>query len=87
MQTFSKENISDLLLFDVLADMHFLKRKLTYFVGKYNTDVERFELQVNSGSESFEHYDDLIEWKAYQSEYNALIPKIEELKHGSFQIA
>ena len=87
MQIISKEDISDLLLFDVLADMHCLKRKLKYFADKYNTDIHQFELHVNSESESFEHYDDLIEWKACQSEYDALVPKFEEIKHGSFQIA
>ena len=75
MQTYNKKNIGDLLLLDVLSDMHCFKRKLAYFTSKYNTNIDQFEIQVNSEQESFEHYDDLIEWKAYQSACNALVPK------------
>ncbi len=60
MQVFKKESVGDLLLFDVLADMHCLKRKLSYFAGKYKADVEQFEKHINSAKESFAQYDDFI---------------------------
>jgi hypothetical protein len=87
MSLYNKRSVGDLLLLDIMADMHCLDRKLSYFVRKYKTDLEHFEALLTSRDESFEHYDDLIEWKAYQSEYDALAREIEEIKHGSFQIA
>jgi hypothetical protein len=87
MRVFDKQSIGDLLLLDVLADLHRVKRKLAYFAGKYGMDLERFETQVNAQSESFERYDDLIEWKGFQAAYREAVERIEELKHGRFQVA
>ena len=77
MQIFDKQSVGDLLLLDVLADMHRVRRKLEHFAGKYGTSVSQFEGCVNSESESFEHYDDLMEWKAYQSAYDELAERVE----------
>ncbi len=87
MRTFDRQSVGDLLLLDVLADFHRVKRKLHHFGRKYGGDVEQFERLVESESESFEHYDDLIEWKAYRSVHDELNEQIEELKHGRFQVA
>lgn len=87
MTVFDKQRVGDLLLLDVLADLHRVKRKLAYFTGKYGMDFERFEKQVGTENESFEHYDDLIEWKGFQAVYRELMERIEELKHGRFQVA
>jgi septation ring formation regulator EzrA len=87
MQIFDKQSVGDLLLMDVLADLHRVKRKLAHYAGKYGGDVTQFEARVNSENESFEHYDELIEWKAYQAACDDLVERIEELKHGRFQVA
>ncbi len=87
MQIFDKQSVADLLLLDVLADWHRAKRKLAFFSNKYACDLQQFESRVTSEAESFERFDDFIEWKAYQSEHDALAHKIEELKHGRFQVA
>ena len=87
MTTFDKQSVGDLLLLDVLADFHRVTRKLEHLVGKYGGTVAQFERRVESEPESFDRYDDLIEWKAYQAAHDELSEKIEELKHGRFQIA
>jgi hypothetical protein len=87
MRVFDKQSVGDLLLLDVLADLHRVKRKLAFFAAKYGMELDRFENQVNAESESFAHYDDLIEWKGFQAAYRELIERIEELKHGRFQVA
>lgn len=87
MKVFDKQCVGDLLLLDVLADLHKVKRKLAYFTGKYGMDIDRFEVCLNAESESFERYDDLIEWKAYEASLGELTEQIEELKHGRFQVA
>ena len=51
MQIFDKQSVGDLLLLDVLADLHRVKRKLAYFACKYGADVGQFEARVNSESE------------------------------------
>ena len=87
MKVFDKQSVGDLLLLDVLADQHRVKRKLAYFTGKYGMDIARFETSVNAESESFERYDDLIEWKAFHATAEELQERIEDLKHGRFQVA
>ena len=87
MKVFDKQSVGDLLLLDVLADLHRVRRKLAYFTGKYGMDLDRFEAQVSAESESFERYDDLIEWKGFQAAHRELGERIEELKHGRFQVA
>ena len=87
MQIIDKQSVGDLLLLDVLADLHRVKRKLAHFASKYGADVSQFEVRVNAEGESFEHYDELIEWKAYQAACDELSERIEELKHGRFQVA
>ncbi|MFZ4397324.1 MAG: hypothetical protein ACOYOU_17040 [Kiritimatiellia bacterium] len=87
MKVFDKQSVGDLLLLDALADLHRVRRKLAFFSGKYGVDVERFEARVNAQAESFERYDDLIAWKAYDAACRDLGEQIEELKHGRFQIA
>ncbi len=87
MHTVDKQTVGDLLLLDALADLHRVKRKLAVFVAKHGMDVREFEDRVNRESESFDRYDDLIEWKAYQATHDDLIRRVEELKHGRFQIA
>ncbi len=86
MTTFDKQSVGDLLL-DVLAEFYRVKRKLEHLARKYGCDLGQFQTRVESESESFEQYDDLIEWKAYQASFSELGEKIEELKHGRFQIA
>lgn len=87
MRTFDRQSVGDLLLLDVLADFHRVKQKLQHLVDKYGCDVDQFARRVESEPESFEHYDDLIEWKAYRSAHDELSEQIEELKHGRFQVA
>ena len=87
MTTFDRQSVGDLLLLDVLAEFHRVKRKLEHLARKYGADLSQFERRVESEPESFEHYDDLIEWKAYAATHRELNEKIEELKHGRFQIA
>jgi hypothetical protein len=87
MVTVDKQSVGDLLLMDVLADLHRVKRKLEQFARKYGSDVDAFEERIKTEDESFERYDDLIEWKAYRETFNQLCERIEELKHGRFQVA
>jgi hypothetical protein len=71
----------------MLADLHRVNRRIAYFRRKYGAELTEFEARVNAEDESFEHYDDLIEWKAYQASSRELAERIEELKHGCFQVA
>lgn len=72
---------------DLLADLHRVQRKLDHLSRKYGCGLEQFEARVNAEDESFDQYDDLIEWKAYAATKADLEARIEELKHGRFQVA
>jgi len=87
MKIFNKQGVADLLLLDVLADLHRVKRKIAHFRSKYGAELDAFESRVNTEDESFELYDDLIEWKAYRASFEDLNQRVEELKHGRFQVA
>jgi hypothetical protein len=87
MRVIDKQSVGDLLILDALADLHSVRTRLTHFTRKYGTDVDAFEARVQSEPENFEHYDDLIEWKAFQAAGKELAERIEELKHGRFQVA
>lgn len=87
MQVFDKKSVGDLLLLDVLAEWHRVNRRLDHFRRKYGADLAEFEARVEAEDESFERYDDLIEWKAFEASSADLAQRIEELKHGRFQVA
>jgi hypothetical protein len=88
MQTISKQRIGNWILLDYLAQKQVYQDKVTFFQKKYNTDLENFENQLESNStESFESWDDYIEWKAYNKFLSEINLKISEVKNGYFQMA
>jgi len=86
MVVFSKQNIGNILLLEAFGELHQVREKLRFFQGKYQQDFENFSKQLKDGKENFEHFDDYIEWKAYTKLFHETKKKIEDLKHGNFQI-
>ena len=70
MVTVTKRSVADLLLVDTLAEAHGLRERVTRFKRKYGCSVDVFEQRLAEQPESFEGYDDLMEWKACS---NALV--------------
>ena len=82
-----KQNIADMLLMEILAELHQIREKLRFFEEKYSQNFEEFSLKIESEKENFEHFDDYMEWKAYKRILSDLEEKVEDLRHGKLQVA
>lgn len=88
MHTVSKQQISHWVLLDYQAQRQLFEAKINFFKKKYNLDFQSFERQLKQATtENFEAWDDSIEWKAYEQFLSELLTKIEDIKHGNFQVA
>ena len=82
-----KQNIADILLMEALGELHQVREKLRLFQQKYQQSFEEFSSRLEREEENFERFDDYIEWKAYMQLLHEIEQKIEDLKHGNFQVA
>lgn len=88
MITIQKQSVINLLMVEYMADFHAVNDKLRFLERKYNQTWDVFSQAVESASEEdFEQWDDYIEWKAYVRAANNLAIKMDEVKHGNFEIA
>ena len=88
MHILSKQQVSNWVLLDYSAQKHVYQEKIKYYEKKYATDFQSFEHSINQAiTENFEAWDDYIEWQAYHQFLNELVAKIEDIKHGNFQMA
>lgn len=87
MLQISKQAISQWLLLSYMAEQTYLSDKIVQFGNKYQVSFADFEAQINAATvESFEAWDDYIEWKAYQDFLENIQQKIIEVKNGNFQM-
>lgn len=87
MPTFSKSDLAGGLLLELLSQQHAVNDKLLQMEKRYNTSFELFEVKAKGGDESFEQWDDYMEWKAYLRTAKELEEQIRALKHDDFQVA
>ncbi|MBF0103223.1 MAG: hypothetical protein HQK77_20170 [Desulfobacterales bacterium] len=88
MITVKKQDVGNWLLIDYLSTLYTIREKLRFFEGKYHHAWEKFETEsLTSLKEDFDLWDDFIEWKAYVKMSKELSFKIDEVRHGNFEIA
>ena len=88
MHTLSKAQVSSSILLDYVAQKQVLSQKIAWFEKKYNLDFQSFEVKIEQvTTEDFEMWDDYIEWKACTHFLTELLAKIEDIRHGHFQVA
>ena len=90
MITIQKTDIAQWLLAEYMATLHTVNEKLRLYERKYKQTWEAFAQTVeqnSDGVENFEQWDDYIEWRAYTNMAQDLAFKIDEVKHGNFEIA
>ena len=75
-----------MLLMEALSELHQVREKLGFFQEKYRQNFENFSRKIETEKENFERFDDFMEWKAYTQLFKDIQQKIEDLKHGNFQI-
>ncbi len=86
MQVINKKSVGETLAFERLAEWHKVKETVRIYEHKYGVSLHQFEEQLKNEQEDFEHYDDYIDWKAAAKWQEVLEERIEELKHGNFEI-
>ncbi|MBF0555140.1 MAG: hypothetical protein HQK96_11395 [Nitrospirae bacterium] len=86
MLTIKKGDIADSLLLEVMADMHIVKDKLSFFEKKYHVSFEVFEQSVKNQEENYHHWDDYMEWKAYRHLFEDNTRKIRDIKNADFEV-
>ena len=87
MITIQKQNVTNWLMMEYLAASHAVNEKLRLFERKYAQTWETFSQEVKASSdEDFARWDDYIEWQAYIKTANDLAAKLNEVKHGNFEI-
>ena len=88
MVTVYKQDIAEWLLMEYHAALHTVREKIRLFEQKYNQSWNDFKEQVeHTEQEKFSRWDDYIEWKAQMKISEELSAKIEEVRHGNFEIA
>ena len=81
-----KQSIVDMLMMETLSELHQVREKLRFFKEKYGQDFENYSMKIEREEENFERFDDYMEWKAYIQLFRDIQQKIEDLKHGNFQV-
>jgi len=88
MITVKKQDVGNWLLTEYLSTLHTVSEKLRFFEHKYHQSWEKFNTEIlNAVKEDFSKWDDYIEWKAYIKMDEEISAKIEEVRHGNFEIA
>ena len=88
MITIQKKNVANWLLAEYLATSHAVNEKIRLFERKYAKTWDEFSKETETASdEDFNQWDDYIEWKAYIKTAKDLAFKIDEVRHGNFEVA
>jgi hypothetical protein len=75
----------DILLHEklrILSEIAPIKEKLRLFEEKYGMTLEEFERRLKSSEESFEEWDDYIEWRAYMNKLKELESRLKEIENA-----
>ena len=87
MLQISKQSIAQWLLLGYMAEQKYLSERVALFTRKYDCSLLDFEAKIQSAeTESFEEWDDYIEWKAYFDFLVSINQKIKEVRNGDFQM-
>ncbi|WP_297535967.1 hypothetical protein [Thermococcus sp.] len=75
----------DILLHEklrILSEIAPIKEKLRLFEEKYGMTLEEFERKLKNSEESFEEWDDYIEWKAYLKKLKELESRLKDIENA-----
>jgi hypothetical protein len=88
MITIQKQSVANWLLAQYMATSYTINEKIRLFERKYGQTWTDFSRKIElAKDEDFEQWDDYIEWKAYVKMAEDLAFKIDEVKHGNFEVA
>jgi hypothetical protein len=73
----NRKDVENYVKMKHFTELTLIKEKLHLFEIKYNCDFPQFESKViNAEKENFEHWDDYMEWKAFNEKYHRLREKV-----------
>ncbi len=75
----SSEDIKTLERLRVISHIAPMREKMRSFERKYGCEFQEFEESIKSKPESFEAWDDLIEWKAYDQALKELELRLKSI--------
>ncbi|MDA3861609.1 MAG: hypothetical protein PF445_10315 [Melioribacteraceae bacterium] len=87
MTTISKDSIKELYSVNLLYELHIVEEKISLFFSKYKLSFLEFEKKIKSKNESFEEWDDYLEWKGYQKKEKQLKLEKKDLDNGNIKVA
>jgi len=88
MLIIGKSEVANWLLLSYKSEQKKVHDKLELFEKKHQQNLSDFELSIkNSEHETFDKWDDYIEWKAYQKSLIDLNNNIREIENGHFEVA
>ncbi|MEM2135735.1 MAG: hypothetical protein QXG44_12845 [Candidatus Jordarchaeaceae archaeon] len=64
----------------IISQLAPIRERIKFFERKYGCSFEDFERSIGEGEESFEKWDDYIEWKAYSESLRDLTAKLEKIE-------
>ncbi len=88
MIVIDKQRVADWMLLSYHAEQRQLYDKIVMYENKYSQSFKEFEKNIKQKeNESFDEWDDYIEWKAYNDFYSQIKKMINDIKSGNFQVA
>ena len=86
MLTITKEDIKNIFYANLFYEIHKTEEIISLFKKKYKENFKEFEKNAKSGKESFEIWDDYIEWKAYEKTLKKLKKDEKDLESGNIRL-
>ena len=87
MVTISRDEAFNSCLLEWYAEKNLVEERIAFLEKRYGGSLAEFSGKCAQGEESFEAYDDLIEWKAYSAALEDLVRRIHEVESGAAAIA
>ena len=78
----SKDEIIEYKKLKVISEITLTKEKVSLFERKYGCSIDEFRKRMENSKESFEEWDDYIEWKANFELLKDLENKLTELDNA-----
>jgi hypothetical protein len=79
----SVEDIKTFEKLNLISQMAPVKERIRSFERKYGCNMAAFEDKLSQLPEDFEHWDDLIEWKAYTDNLKDLESKLKKIEDAT----
>lgn len=83
LEVFSDE-IKEYKRLKIISEIVLVREHIKLFEQKYGCSFQDFEKRLQQEAENFAQWDDYIEWKAYQKNFEGLKKKIDEIEHAKY---